>query len=173
MVNTRKLASVLIPARLKPTRWNDCLGGAYVENVLQVLLRLGLLDAELGDLEVGGLQHVAAPRPQPAGARDVDQAIAEQQHKQEQAPRVGRRDRQHLQLWAVSDRQCIKYYDTIIPCGEWAGPTCWTLWSPAPSAVSCKWQVVHKVLWHNHTVWCVGWTHMLDAVIASTFSCEL
>lgn len=50
----------------------------------------------------------------PVGARDLHQAVAQQQHQQEQAPGVGRRDADRLQLvpeeggasrWAVSGRR--------------------------------------------------------------------
>lgn len=72
--------------------------GTHLHDVLQVLLRVRLLRHELGSLEVCLDEHVAVARTVPVGAGDLHQAVAEQQHQQEQAPGVGRRDPDGLEL---------------------------------------------------------------------------
>ena len=72
-----------------------------VEDVLQALLRLRLLHAQLRQLEVDVRERVALLRVVPTGTRHLHQAVAEQQDEQEEAPRVGGGDRQHLELRAA------------------------------------------------------------------------
>lgn len=71
---------------------------ADLHDVFQVLLRIRLLRHQLGGLKVGLDEQVSVSGGVPVGPGDLHQAVAQQQHQQEQAPGVGRRDADGLQL---------------------------------------------------------------------------
>lgn len=71
---------------------------SHLHHVLQVLLCVRLLRHQLGRLEVGLDEQVSVSGGVPVGAGDLHQAVAQQQHQQEQTPGVGRRDADGLQL---------------------------------------------------------------------------
>lgn len=96
--------------------WNQNNGmfpTTYIHDIFQVFFRLCFLGAEFGDLEVDLLQHVSAFGAVPAGPGDLHQPVPQQQHQQEQTPRVAGCDSQHLQLGPEQNGQYCRMHRMI------------------------------------------------------------
>jgi len=94
----------LVPAHPGSPRKRDIIS-THIEHIFQGLLGLGSFQTHLGKAEVGASEALSEPRAVPTRPRDIDQAVAEKQNQQRQAPSVACRHRQHFQI--ISAMQTI------------------------------------------------------------------